>query len=608
VIAASALVMIAVADSGARFGHGWAQPLFWTGLVVLYLPIALRLLSRSAGPGERVGLLVVVGMGLYLVKVLHDPTAFTFHDELGHWRGAADIIRTGHLFGANPVVGAYPYYPGLDIVTAALVKVSGLSIFQAGLVVTGMARLILPFALFWLFEQLTGSVRLAGIAGLLYMTNPTFIFFDSQFAYESFAIPLAVLALILAIRQARATRGRIALGLLCTVFIAGVVASHHVTAYALCILLVAWSVLTALSASHDRTRRTARTAWVAVVAVLATALWLVFVASGPTRSELGPVATGIVGDLRQFFAGGGGGGKQVFHAGTGQSEAAWAQLVGYASVVLILAALPFALWRARPRARRYPLTAVVVGAAALYPATLVLDLSQSGTETSNRSSAFVFFGIALALGILVVDQLITSEPRRPPPRRLIPRVRLATAMTVLPVAMTVLLVGGLVVGWPPYDRLPGPYLTAADQRSVEPQGVDAALWARAYVGPNNRVAADDTNGLLMASYGGQHPELGHVGKQSVANLFFSPTFETADQQIIAGDKIGFVVVDNRLSRALPLRGFYIEGDEPGAFDERTPIPAQALGKFDGAAGLARIFDSGNITIYDSRGLTGGRRR
>ncbi len=182
---------------------------------------------------------------------------------------------------------------------------------------------------------------------------------------------------------------------------------------------------------------------------------------------------------------------------------------------------------------------------------------------------------------------------------------MATVATALSLALTLLLVGGLIVGWPPYDRLPGPYLTAADQRSVEPQGVEAADWARAHLGPSNRVAADDTNGLLMASYGGQEPQLGHVGTQSVADLFFSAAFTGADSRIIAGDKIGFVVVDDRLSQALPLRGFYIEGDEPGAFEERTPIPAQSLSKFDGAPGLARVFDSGNIAIYDSRGLNGG---
>ncbi len=60
--------LLALAYNGGRDAAQWADALFWFGLLVLFLPIAGRLLSLGASRRERIALLVVLGMALYLAK------------------------------------------------------------------------------------------------------------------------------------------------------------------------------------------------------------------------------------------------------------------------------------------------------------------------------------------------------------------------------------------------------------------------------------------------------------------------------------------------------------------------------------------------------------
>ena len=161
---AAGLLLVSVADRLARSGNDVAQPLFWAGLTVIVLPALVRQLSPESDRNERIGLVLVLGMLLYLVKVAANPYAFTFPDEFTHMYNVDQILQTQHLLSPNPMVDITPSYPGLANVTAALTSLGTLSPFQAGIVVVGAARLLLMAALFLLLEQITGSARVSGIA------------------------------------------------------------------------------------------------------------------------------------------------------------------------------------------------------------------------------------------------------------------------------------------------------------------------------------------------------------------------------------------------------------------------------------------------------------
>src|ERR1700722_7061266 len=91
---AFALVGVALIDDGARTGHSWAGSLFWIALLAIFLPAAWRVCSSGPSTSERVQILLVLGLGLYVVEILHSPNQFSFHDELVTWRSIQDLAST----------------------------------------------------------------------------------------------------------------------------------------------------------------------------------------------------------------------------------------------------------------------------------------------------------------------------------------------------------------------------------------------------------------------------------------------------------------------------------------------------------------------------------
>ena len=150
--------------------------------------------------------------------------------------------------------------------------------------------------------------------------------------------------------------------------------------------------------------------------------------------------------------------------------------------------------------------------------------------------------------------------------------------------------------------LPGPYQVIADMRSIEPEGIQAALWAQVYLGPNNPMESDRINSILMGSYGDQRIVSTIADKIDVSPVFFAPQMEQSEIAILASARVRYLVVDLRLAQSLPLLGYYYEQGETGAYRHTVPIFLQALTKFNAIPQIDRVFDSGNIVIYDVGGL------
>ena len=191
-IAATGVLVVAVAYLAGRLGHAgapWANRLYWSGQLLILTPVAARLLSRRAlVASETVTLVVVLTVAEYLVKVCYSPAAFTYADELMHWRTTTNLrMQTGKLFTPNNLLPISPYYPGLEEVTSALASITGLGLLTSGLIVAGLAHLLFVCVLFVLFRYVSGSHRVAGVALLLYSSESLFQSFDSMFVYETIA-------------------------------------------------------------------------------------------------------------------------------------------------------------------------------------------------------------------------------------------------------------------------------------------------------------------------------------------------------------------------------------------------------------------------------------
>jgi hypothetical protein len=316
--------------------------------------------------------------------------------------------------------------------------------------------------------------------------------------------------------------------------------------------------------------------------------WLVYAAT-LTAKYLFPQLGGSLTQLIQLIAGEAVG-RELFRSPAGQVSPLWERLSGYTAVVLILLGLPFGLRRIWQNQRDNSLALTLAIGALAYPISLAMRLTERGAEASNRGAAFLFVAIAFVLASWLVEQPFG--------------MRLGQKWLVAACAWaTIIFLGGVAVGWPPpWARMPGPYLPAADSRSIEREGLAAAEWTRALLGPDNRLIADRTNRLLMGAYGEQRPVTGYADKVQISQVFFAAQLGPAERQILRAGRVRYLVVDRRLSAGLPSAGVYFErGEVPGNI-HTTPINPAALAKFDTLAGVSRLFDSGDIVIYDVAGL------
>jgi hypothetical protein len=581
------LLLAGLADEQARIDAPISLPLFWAGILLMVGPSTWRLVAPAPSRNERISIVLILGLALYLVKVMASPIAFSLPDEFSHWRTLDDILSSGHLFADNPLLRISPVFPGLEAATAAARVSSGLGVFPLAMMLIGAARVVTVLSLFLLAATITGSGRVAGIASVIYMANASFLVFEAQFAYESLAIPLAFLAIWAVLCWSRHSGRSVLHGGLALAAIAATAVTHHLTSLVLLTFLATWALVSLVR------YRGAKPRWPIVVAaawaVAVNIVWLATVA-GPAINYLRLIVLGGVDELLAVLTGATTG-RQLFVPRAGFEVPLPETVVGYAAVALLLLALPFMLLHA-VRGRHPPaLVVVLVLAAVLYPASLALRFTVAGSETSQRASEFLF----LPLGVLGADWLVGSRPSRWRPH----------GRLIVILALLVVFAGGIVIGDPPEGRLPGPYHVAAEQRSIEPQGTDTAAWALSELGPNNRLIADRTNAKLLASIGSQYPVTSFNQHLGTAYVMFAGRVGPAELDVMRRAGIRYVVVDLRLARDLPVFGVYFESAEPDAGRHTTPIPLAALQKFDGLRGVTRIYDSGDIIIYDVRGLVDG---
>jgi hypothetical protein len=569
------VVLVVLCDALSRSTRSSSQALFWIGLLVIYVPVVFRLCSAGAARSERLALVVLLGLSLYVVKVLRDPFGFTFADELAHAPNANAILRTHELFHANSILPVTAYYPGLESVTAAFASMSGLSSFGAGLIVIGTARLAMMLGLFLLFERLSGSARIAAFGAAIYAANSNFVFFNAEFSYESLALPLLV-TLLFAVLEWRSGPNRTGWSITVLLLTVGIVATHHLTSYALVGLLLALSLAARLRGVNAQ-----QVPWrFALFAVVAAAAWLTYVASA-TVGYLTPVLTKAFLSTIHTVSGEAAPRHLFVSSQTGYQAPLLERAAGIGSVLLLAAGFPFGLrvlWR---RFRHEPLALVLALAGVAFFGTAALRFAPGAWETANRASEFLFLGLAFTLALAGID-------------RWSPRGKAWFGPAVASSCLAVVFAGGVIGGWTPSLRLSQPYRIKADSRVIDAEGRQMARWVSSHLGPGRRFAASSSDARLLAAYAGGFALEGQ--SPDVIDILQTPTLPAWELTVLRENRLRYVVVDRRRRSFDNLAGYFF-GRRPGAGVPDTLFAPAVAEKFDRIRG-DRLYDSGGIVIYD----------
>jgi hypothetical protein len=561
--------------AGAGSGSGSGIALYWLGQVLILLPIAGRLISRrQMSNGSTITLIVVLTIAEYLLKVNYSPLGFGFNDEFLHWRGTTNMLESGKLFELNYGLPIGTHYPGIEEVTSALISATGLSVFEAGLIVAGAAHLLYILFLYLAFCVAIRSHRIAGIAILLYYSAPSLTSFNSMFIYETLALAFFGMCIVAGLRSAieKSPSDRRRWFIVAVLSIFATVITHHVTSY----MLTAFLILVAIASRVTGSRNTAaRFGILAAISALSVIGWIAFIARD-TISYFSPTVVGMVASLKNLTNGGSSGASSTSSSPFGNLALA---IVGLLLITVLIAVGAWQAWR---RHRRHPwIMGMAIGGTLGWIAFLGIRLGTAdGQELSGRAATYIYIPVCV-LAALALTRLVNSSPVR----------RFGSAVTALVVAaVTALLIDGLANGWPPYwERLPGPHQVAAFEASVDPEEVAISNWSLAELGPGWRIASDQGIYPVLLGYGGQDP------LQQISWLYATDKWTTALRNQASAQNVQYVETDTRLTKTLSPNGVYFPGDTTMP---TKPLPLANLTKFNHIQGVSRVYDDGTITFYD----------
>lgn len=556
-------LLICWSFSAGRSGQPGAGASYWLGQAVLVLPAVVRVLAPGTGHSERTALLVGLAILQSFIAWAYSPDQFRFPDELQHLRTVQDVLRTDHLYTSNSYLAVSPGFPGMEIATAALRDLTGMSVFHAGVVVVSLCHAILPVFVLGLVREVCGSSRTAAIAALVYATAPHNAYYNTLFVYGAVALPFFMLTIWAALRSRRP--GCTALALLPPFVIAMV--SHHLTVAMTLGALSACALVFALTPGLSS--RAVRLLLVTILAASITVAWTATTARSTFAYLGGPLQTLL----------------STLHGGSSRSVAAvrpvapppWESLTSMAAAgvtLLLVSAGVVAIWRSR--ADGVTRWFSVLGAG--YPLVLAVRVFASGgAELASRGLTFGMLFAALPVAA-ALTWVWAARPRVGPGAAIL--------------ALTLMLAGSVTAGLPPWwERVPRGFVLGGYESGVDRSVQAVGEWAGRETPPGTRVLCDLSVCSVIASYARA------TASTSGSDIYYSSPERLAPR--LAELSLDYVLVDRRITQLLPVTGVYFFRDVQEG-QHTTPVNPKLLAKFDTAAGLNRVYDNGFIQAYYTR--------
>lgn len=590
VLVATLVSALGLLVQSVAYALGWAgleRPaivLYYLGLLVVVAPYAVLLTRRGLRGTQRLVGALLHAEALYLSWLLSNPVMATRFDETLHVTTLLSLTQGEGLFSGNAMLPVSPHYPGLELAASAVHWLTGLPLMACQVVVVGLSRGVLALALFWLGTRIGRSTRVGALLVLLYSASAQFYFFNAQFSYQTVGLAMlaAASALVLQAADAAPGRRRVVAMTAAQACLTTLAITHHLTSWLTLGTLWGMALLFWLGGERQR-------AWVTLVtAQVATALaaaWTAVIAP-LLAGYLGPVFETAGGEIGRLIALDPTGSREVLADSSGQRTPTWEVAVMGASILVWCLLLLPSLWGALrgDTAPRSSGRLLLVGLAAAYPALFLARFFPTASDVADRASTFVGLAMALVVALWVVrrgDRL----------RRL------------LAPGAVLLVVGGVMLGYgPDWQRVPGPYLPGAEQRSVDAETVAFARWAGRYLPDGARMTSDVTLNRVVPDFGPVVPVTQQAGNDNLTPLYIAPVVDDEVISLLQDNAVDFIAVDTRTIDRPSLSGSYYEAGT--AFGPEASLPTrQMLLKFAQVPG-ARVVLDGPITVFDVRALRG----
>jgi hypothetical protein len=585
------------------FVYRWAlsappnYDLFWAGMACMFVPLWLVALSRAPEPTVLVSI-ALVGLCSYLPAFLRAPTRPVFGDALGHYLSVENTLRTGDLFTPNPVVPVAAYYPGLHALTAALVKMSGASIWHVAITLLALLHISSLLGIYSISLTLSNSKRGSAMAATIYGISPQFQFFDSQFAYESLAVPLLIWTIVLVLYRQKANHGRYSPNLLLASAFLGAccVVTHHVTSYVLVLTLVLIGVSQLVVGDRRRAHSSLgiglllgllAIGWVA----LTKAPVIPYLDFFPRTAfdAIGPIFHKLLGESTSATVSVGGSPAPATRSLFGGSTLPlYEHYAAFAVQVIAFAASATAVWRLGHWHWHSGALLALVLLAVSYFLFLPLRLNLTGEQGAGRVSTYQWIGIAIVVAVGLVAEPPTGSvgrhtTKRPHPFRKTVR-NSPWAPAIATVVLFVSLVGNYGASVDAGFQFPGAFqLGSSDGRDTPLEAVTLAERFLAAEGPGRTIVTDGATGRIFETYAYTQPTI-------IQWEFYLAEYYSSRQlrNLAYSDHISAIVLDDRVIENSTALGF-----PPNFY---TPITTTDLDRLASFTWLRVMFRTSHYTV------------
>jgi|GEM_PF-6313397 len=553
---------------------GIVAALFWGGFTLILAPFFYILTRPWRRDRDTIMILAVGILSVYMIKLMRFKFEIGLDDEWGHFRQLIVTLATGNPFSYNSILPIIGHYPSLALVTSTFVRMTGIPASPMALIVIAVAKVLAIISVFYVAREFSKSRLTSALVTMLFFAAPTMVMFDSQYAYESLGLSLAITGYAFSLMHFRA-KTKLARRWWLAAFIgmaALATGTHHLSA-----LFMLLSILFTLGwEAYQRDEPWPRLLLTFSIALALISSYTYLVARGALKY----IGDASVEPFLEFLNGSKGGLRAPFQSAALQTplfEVIFS-LVGQ----LILAGLTLlSLWQAYKRYRRKePMTWVIV-AGLIYPLTVLGRIIPGIQEAANRGGGFVILWMALLIG--------EYAPR--------PRLWGSKGRILMATLGTIFCFSGFISGSPYYSRYPTGFLVGSPNQ-VDKYEVEAAQWMAKNTDETKIYCTD----RLTAKVVGATSSATNVAtilpwNRLCKDMFRDTTWKSRNGFFLHLRMFDYVIVETRLSRNVPADGYLFDAEKGNNYTK--PLPKESLAKFANVADLKQVWRNKYVIIYEN---------
>lgn len=544
--------------------------IFWIGILLSGISTYI-IISSDHKIGVKLCFLFLFGFVLYIPHTLSSPNHFHVYDELIHYQTTSMVYETGNVDMNLISFIISKYYPSLEILTVFFKNITGDSVFTSGLILIGIIHSSIVIFLYLFFRNIC-SEKIASIGAFAYFFNSSYTHFDTYFSYESIGLPLLIICLF-AISNNTNT---IKMAFIQIVLIIGLVVTHHFSSYMLLLFMVILLIIKTVNRADVKAYRKIRTLTFLTGTLIFS--WILYIATVVLTYYHGIFGNAVTGILKlSLFE------ERVSELLSNQFldipfYELFIRRFVYTPLILILVFTGiYYLYSKKKLFNEYVLTLTIFSG--LFFVSLLGALTAAFEV--GRFATYGFIGIAFLIGVSI-EGIQKIRPLK----------------IIVPVIIMLLFIGGISVG------ISSPYRGSYSdnirfgQPTITMDVVSSADWSEKYMGRYNRVISDMVTGSVFDHYGYQRVIL-----FSAWNVFFPSDINSEVLKHLNFYAIDYLAVDNRVTKYISELRYYFDRRElyvenHPEYGRTEPIPIGSIKKFDNSTIFLKIYDNGNIGIYN----------